>query len=131
MNKRQTIARVLVGLGCLNMLAGAMLHLLAGYPRVKSFLAASNLSAAMQEAMRAVFLMIGCMWIMVVIVTLIAAFTKTRIRKAIVLFCGLALLAQIPIWVHFMGWFIGNEMFLVSAMLIAGGGLLLPPVLSQ
>ena len=61
------------------------------------------------------------------VVTLIAAFTQTRIRKVLVLFCGLSLLAEIPVWVALMGWFIGNEMFLVSGILITLGGFVFPP----
>jgi hypothetical protein len=77
--------------------------------------------------MRAVFLMIGLMWIVIAVVTLIAAFTRTQIRRVLVLFCGLSHLSAIPLWVRLMGWFIGNEMFLLSAVLITCGGLLLPP----
>ena len=127
MNKRQTIAQLLVGLGSLNMLVGAGLHLFAGYPRVVAALAASNLSALMADATRSVFLMIGLTWIVIAVVTMIAAFTQTRIRKPLVLFCGFSLLAEIPIWVALMGWFIGNEMFVVSGVLITFGGFLLPP----
>ncbi len=126
-NKRQTIAQLLVGLGSLNMLVGAGLHLFAGYPRVVAALAASNLSALMADATRSVFLMIGLTWIVIAVVTMIAAFTQTRIRKPLVLFCGFSLLAEIPIWVALMGWFIGNEMFVVSGVLITFGGFLLPP----
>ena len=126
MNKRQIVAQLLVGLGSLNVLVGAGLHLLAGYPRLSVALAASNLSALLANAMRAVFLMIGFTWITIAVVTLIAAFTQTRIRRILVLFCGLSLLAQIPVWVELMGWFMGNEMFLLSGVLITFGGFLIP-----
>jgi hypothetical protein len=126
MNKRQIVAQLLVALGSLNMLLGAGLHLFAGYPRLSVALAASNLGGLLENAMRAVFLMIGLTWITIAVVTLIAAFTQTRIRKPLVLFCGLSLLAEIPIWVGLMGWFIGNEMFLLSGVLITFGGFLLP-----
>ncbi len=126
MNKRQIVAQLLVGLGSLNVLVGAGLHLLAGYPLVIAALAASNLNATMAHAMRAVFLIIGFTWITIAVVTLIAAFTQTRIRRILVLFCGLSLLAQIPVWVELMGWFIGNEMFLLSGVLITFGGFLIP-----
>jgi hypothetical protein len=127
MNKRQIVAQLLIGLGSLNMLLGAGLHLFAGYPLVVAGLAASNLDRELANAMRAVFLMIGLMWIVIAVVTLIAAFTRTRIRRVLVLFCGLSHLSAIPLWVRLMGWFIGNEMFLLSAVLITCGGLLLPP----
>jgi hypothetical protein len=125
--KRQIVAQLLVGLGSLNVLVGAGLHLMAGYPRVIAALAASNLTVLMANAMRAVFLIVGLAWITIAIVALIAAFTQTRIRRVLVLFCGFSLLAEIPIWVGLMGWFIGNEMFLLSGVLITFGGFLLPP----
>ncbi len=127
MKKRQIVAQLLVGLGSLNVLVGAGLHLMAGYPRVIAALAASNLTVLMANAMRAVFLIVGLAWITIAIVALIAAFTQTRIRRVLVLFCGFSLLAEIPIWVGLMGWFIGNEMFLLSGVLITFGGFLLPP----
>ena len=108
-------------------LAGAGLHLGAAYPRVSAALRASNLDGGLVQAMRAVFLMIACGWIVIAIATLIAAFTSTRIRKTMVLFCGFGLLLHIPIWVGMMGWFVGNEMFLVASGLIVCGGMLLPP----
>jgi hypothetical protein len=127
MRKRQNFAQFLVGLGSLTMLVGAGLHLTAGYHLASAALAASNLAPLLANAMRAVFLMIGISWILIAIITLIAAFTQTRIRKLLVLLCGLSLVAQIPLWVWLMGWFIGNEMFLASGILIALGGFLLPP----
>jgi hypothetical protein len=128
MSKRKKIARLLVGLGCFILLAGAILHLALGYPLVVATVAASNLNTEFKDAFRAVFLLLGCTWIVIAIVTLIAAFTETKIRKAIVLFCGLALLAQIPIWVRLMGWFIGNEIVVAAGALIACGGLIFLPL---
>ena len=127
MKKRQIVAQLLVGLGSLNVLVGAGLHLLAGYPLLSKALAASNLGGILGNAMRAVFLIVGMAWITIAIVALIAAWSQTRIRKVLVLFCGFSLLAEIPIWVSFMGWFIGNEMYLLSGILITLGGFLLPP----
>jgi hypothetical protein len=124
MNKPQRTARVLIGLGCLVLLVGATLHLIAAYPKVSAALASSNLNEALRNALRAVFLMIGLTWIIVAVVTLIATFARTRTSKLIILFCGFALLLQIPIWVSLMGWFVGNEMFLLGAALIVCGGLL-------
>ncbi len=124
MNKNQRIAQILIGLGCLVVLAGSTLHLIAAYPRVSAALATSNLNEDLRNALRAVFLMIGLTWIVVAVVTLIATFARTRTSKPIILFCGFALLLQIPIWVGLMGWFVGNEMFVLGAGLITCGGLL-------
>jgi hypothetical protein len=123
-NKHQRTAQILIGLGCLVLLVGSTLHLIAGYPRVSAALATSNLDEGLRNALRAVFLMIGLTWIVVAVVTLIAALVRSLTSKPIILICGFALLLQIPIWVGLMGWFVGNEMFLLGAGLIVCGGLL-------
>jgi hypothetical protein len=125
MKKRARLAQILIAAGCLIVLMGAGLHLTAGYPKLSAALTPSNLDTGLKNALRAVFLMIGYSWIMTAVVILIAGFTETRIRKAIVLFCGCTLLLQIPLWVGLMGWFIGNEMFAIAGVLIVCGGLLL------
>jgi hypothetical protein len=125
MNKRQRTAQILIGLGCLVVLVGSTLHLIAAYPRVSAALATSNLNEGLRNALRAVFLMIGLTWVVVAVVTLIATFARTQTSKPIILFCGFALLLQIPIWVDLMGWFVGNEMFVLGAGLIVCGGLLI------
>lgn len=124
MNKHQRAAQILIVLGCLVVLVGSSLHLVAAYPRVSAALATSNLNEGLRNALRAVFLMMGLTWIVIAVVTLIATFARTQTSKPIILFCGFALLLQIPIWVGLMGWFVGNEMFVLGAGLIVCGGLL-------
>lgn len=124
MNKHHRTAQSLVALGCLIVLAGSLLHLIAAYPRVSAALATSNLNDGLRNALRAVFFMIGLTWIIIAVVMLIATFARTATSKPTILFCGFALMLQIPIWVHLMGWFVGNEMFLAGAGLIVCGGLL-------
>jgi hypothetical protein len=126
MNSLQRTAQILIALGCLVVLVGSTLHLIAAYPRVSAALTVSNLDAGLRNALRAVFLMIGLTWIVVAVVTLIATFARTHTSKPIILFNGFALLLQIPIWVALMGWFVGNEMFVLGAGLIVCGGLLFP-----
>jgi hypothetical protein len=124
MSKHQRTAQILVALGCLVVLVGSGLHLGGGYPIVSGALVKSNLDDGIKNALRAVFLMIGVTWIVVALVTLIATFATTRTSKPVTLLCGFALLIQVPIWVNLMGWFVGNEMFLLGAGLIVSGGLL-------
>jgi hypothetical protein len=124
MNKHRKTAQSLVALGCLIVLIGSLLHLIVAYPRVSVALATSNLDENFRSALRAVFLMIGLTWIVIAVVTLIASFATSQTSKPIVLFCGFALLLQIPIWVGLMGWFVGNEMFVLGGGLIVCGGLL-------
>ena len=125
MNGRRKGASLLVGLGCAVLLTAATLHLIAGYPQVSSALRGSNLNMGLQAALRAVFLLIGWDWIATAIIVLIAAFTATRIRRALVLFCGFLLLFHAALMLAFLGWFVGSDMILASALLILCGGLLL------
>jgi hypothetical protein len=48
----------------------------------------------------------------------------TKLGKVIVLFCGFALLVNMVLILAFMGWFVGTDMVLASALMILCGGLL-------
>jgi hypothetical protein len=124
MNGRNKAARVLVTLGVIVLLAGALLHCVAAYPRVAPALRASNLNMTLQGALQTVFLLVGWDWMVIAVIVLIASFTATRIRKVIVVLCGFALLVTTAVMLTLIGWFIGTDMMLVSALTILCGGLL-------
>ncbi len=114
MNKRQRTAQSLVVLGSAIVLVASILHMAVAYPKVSAALIASNLDEVLRNALRAVFLMIGFSWIVITVVQLIGTFARAQANKPIVLFSGFALLLQVPVWVGLMGWFVGNEMFLLA-----------------
>lgn len=122
-SKFQKTGKILIALGCLIVLAGSGLHLIAGYPVISAALAISNLDVDLKKALRAVFLLTGFSWIAIAVVTLVVTFAKTQRSKPVALLCGFALLVQIPVWVGVMSWFVGNEMFAVAAFLLVCGGL--------
>jgi len=124
MNNRNRTARLLVAIGSIVLAAAAALHSLAGYPRVSSALNASNLIAPVPGALRAVFLLVGWDWIVIAVVALLVAFTETKLRKILVLICGVALLVAAGVILAFVGVFIGTEMIAAAAVFIILGGLL-------
>lgn len=123
MNARNNAARVLVILGAFVLFAAAALHFVA-FSRVSPVLNASNLSPALKPAFRVIFLSIAWHWIVIAIVALIAGLSQTRLRRVLVLFCGLALLFEAAAGASMMGFFIGNEMIGAAALLLVCGGLL-------
>ena len=107
------------------LIARAALHCFAGYRKLASpSLAASNLDPGLQAAFRVVFLSLGWHWFVTAIVALLAGITETRLRKTLVLFCGLAVLLEAGVGASMMGFFIGNEMIGAAALLLVCGGLL-------
>ena len=124
MNGRNKGARVFVILGSVVLLASAALHCFAGYSKVFPALAMSNLNPGLQAAFRAVFLSLGWHWLVTAIVALLAGVSETRLRKTLVLFCGLAVLLEAGVGASLMGFFIGNEMIGAAALLLVCGGLL-------
>lgn len=125
---RNTGARVLIALGCVDLTFSVALHWFGAYPHLSAALRASNLSTALQAALRAVFLLVGWNWIVIAIVAL-TAFTRTRLRKSLVMFCGIALFVETGFTLHFVGIFIGSELIGAAALLFFLGSLLLenPP----
>src|SRR6266700_1941567 len=113
MNGRNNAARILVALGAMDLIVAALLHL-SDYPKDLAAVSASNLGAPLQGAVRALYFLVGWNWIVIAIITLISAFTVTKLGKLIVLFCGFALLVNMAVTLAFMGWFVGTDMVLAS-----------------
>ena len=101
-----------------------MLHWFAGYSELFPGLIASNLNPRLQGAFRVVFLSLGWHWLVTAIVALLAGVTETRLRKILVLFCGLAVLLEAGVGASMMGFFIGNEMIGAAGLSLVCGGLL-------
>jgi hypothetical protein len=124
MNGRNKAARVFVISGSVVLAASAALHCFAGYSKVVPALATSNLDPGLQAALRVVFLSLGWHWFVAAIVALLAGITETRLRKTLVLICGLAVLLEAGVGAGMMGFFVGNEMIGAAALLLVCGGLL-------
>lgn len=124
MNGRNKAARVFVILGSVVLLASAALHCFGGYSKVFPALAMSNLNPGLQAAFRVVFLSLGWHWLVTAMVALLAGVSETRLRKTLVLFCGLAVLLEAGVGASLRGFFIGNEMIGAAALLLVCGGLL-------
>jgi hypothetical protein len=120
---RNKAARTAISLGAMILIAAALLHL-SDYTKDMRAASASNLSASMQGEMRSLFLLVGWNWLVLAIITLMSAVAVKEVRKSIVLFCGLAVLATVAVVLRSMGWFWGCGVLLSSALFILGGGLL-------
>jgi hypothetical protein len=124
MNGRNKAARIFVSLGSVVLFASAALHCVGGYKVGFPALNASNLNPGLQIGFRVVFLSLAWHWVVIAIVVLLAGFSETRLRKLLVLFCGLAVLLEAAVGAGVMGFFVGNEMIGASALLLVCGGLL-------
>jgi hypothetical protein len=123
MNGRNKAARILVGLGAIGLFATAVFHL-KDYPKDTPALSGSNLSAPLQAGFRAIYVLVGWNWIVVAVIALLAAFTEAKLRKVLVLFCGVAVLVETALTLAFMGVFLGTELMGAAALSIISGGLL-------
>jgi hypothetical protein len=124
MNGRSKVARIMVALGAVVLIAAALLHCGGAYPAVSAKVNASNLDAPLQKALRTVFLLVGWDWIVIAIIMLVSAFTVTTLRKVMVLVCGFSLLVTAAVMLGFLGWFVGTDMILASGLISVCGGLL-------
>jgi hypothetical protein len=127
MNIRMKVGRGLASAGILILLGGALLHLIAAYPQVSTGVLASNVTADLKPALRSVFLIVGWHWIILAAVAAVATFTRARVGKALVLICGFAILVDGIVMAALLGWFVGTDMILISALLILCGGFALDP----
>ncbi|HEV2135614.1 MAG TPA: hypothetical protein VGR47_15370 [Terracidiphilus sp.] len=127
MKTQNKIGRGLAGAGCVILFAGALLHLIAGYPLVSAGVLKSNLDAGLKPALRSVFLIVGWHWIVIAVIAAVAAFIRPRGGRVVVLICGFAILVDGALMAVFLGWFVGTNMILLSALLILCGGFVLAP----
>jgi hypothetical protein len=121
---RNKAARVLVVLGAILLFVSAAAHSVAYLKVFSPAIGVSNLQAAFQSAGRVAFLLMACDWIVIAIVALVATFSDARLRKALVLICGVAILAETALTVPFVGFFIGNELIGSAGFFLLVGGLL-------
>ncbi|HTU35603.1 MAG TPA: hypothetical protein VMF66_17495 [Candidatus Acidoferrum sp.] len=128
MNGKNKVARWLVGLGCLVLLASSILHCLAYVKFSRPAVAASNLPATLQSVFSVAFLSMAWSWLVLAIIVWLAAFHETQLRRPFVLICGFAVLLQAIFTLPFVGLFIGNELIGAASLLIIAGGFAFEPV---
>ena|SRR5438105_5744663 len=122
MSKRNQAARTLVILGSGVLFVAVVLHCLA-YMKFSPGVGASNLPPALQSVARVGFLAMPWDWIVIATIALVATFGETRLRKALVLICGLAILAETALTLGFVDFFIGNELLATAGVLLLCGGI--------
>lgn len=111
-------------LGATVLFVTAAVHSIAYQKFFSPTVGASNLPALFQSAGRVAFLLMACDWIVIAVVALVATFVDTRLRKTLVLICGLAVLAETAFTAAFLGFFIGNELIGSAGLFLLVGGLL-------
>jgi hypothetical protein len=124
MSGRNKAAFAFVILGSVALFASAALHLFGGYTQIFPLYAASNLNPRLKAAFQVVFLSLGWHWAVIAVVALLAGATETRLRKVLVLTCGLAMLIEAGVGASMMGLFIGNELIGTAALLLVCAGAL-------
>jgi hypothetical protein len=126
MKGRKRTAQVLAILGSVILFAGAALHSVLGSRVVFAALDASNGPPDIVHGLKAVWLIVAWHWTVIGIVAIAAAFSQLRIRRAVVLLCGIVLLADGAGMYAALGIFIGNAMIFAAAIAFLAGAALFP-----
>ena|SRR5690348_2660680 len=131
MDTRTETARWLNRLGCLVLVASAIMHCVAYVKIASPAVLASNLPRPFQSVFTVAFLSMAWSWFVLAIIASLAGVQETKLRKPIVLICGFAVLIQAIFTVPFTGFFIGNEMIGAASLLMIAGGFAFAPVRSR
>jgi len=118
---RRTVSRTLVTLGCLVLLAAAVMHGVAYQKFSAPAVHASNLPMVLQSVFEVAFLSMAWSWFVFAIIVLVVTFGETRVGKLVALICAFAVLIQAIFTVPMVGFFIGNEMIGAASLLIIIG----------
>lgn len=111
-------------LGATVLFVSAAVHSFAYLKIFSPAIGASNLGVPFQSAGRVAFLLMAFDWIAIAVVALVASFGDSRIRKALILICGLAIVAETALTAAFIGFFIGNELIGSAGLFLLLGGVL-------
>jgi hypothetical protein len=121
---RRTASRTLVMLGCIVLLAAAVMHCFAYLKFAAPAVHGSNLPIALQSVFEVAFLSMAWSWTVLALIVLVVTLREARLGKAIALICGFAVLVQAVFTVPIVGFFIGNEMIGAASLLIIIGSFL-------
>lgn len=114
-------------LGAVVLFVSAAIHCVAYLKVFSRTVGASNLQGPFQSVGRLAFLLMAWDWVIIAAVALVATFGEARLRKALVLICGLAILAETALAVAFIGFFIGSELIGTAGLFLVAGGLAFDP----
>jgi len=126
MQNRKRIAQVLVALGSLVLFAACALHGIFGYRGVFDALRGTTAPQDVVRGLKAVWFIIAWHWAVIGIVALVAAFSRSQLRRVIVLMCGIVVMADAAGMYAALGVFIGNEVIFTSALMLLAGAALFP-----
>ena len=127
---RNKVALWLVRIGCLVLVVSGIMHCIA-YVKTAPAVTASNLPATLQSVYTIAFLSMAWSWFVLAVIASLAGVQETKLRKPILLICGIAVLIQAIFTLPFVGFFIGNEMIGAASILIIAGGFAFAPVRSR
>lgn len=123
--RNQKVIRVLAAVAALVLVGTAVLHAVAGYPRVSQALAATNLKPSVVTVLRGFWISSSVHWVIAAVIGVVAAFgAKERYRAMILLLVALVPGIDAVITLFGLGLFPGNGLLLAaSALLIAAATL--------
>ena len=124
MQNRKRVAQALIVLGSLVLFLVGAVHGLAGYPQISGALAGTAIPGKIIGGLKLVWLLASWHWITLGIIALVLAFSKTALRRALLLLCGFIVLADAALAFAAVGPFIGDELLTVAAIALLAGAAL-------
>ncbi len=124
MKNRERTARGLVVIASLILFASAALHDFTGYPMLSRALATANLKPFLQGSFRAFWLLVAWHWIAIGVIALVVSYRGTKLRRFVVLMCGLLPLVDAIGTIIAVGLFFGNATLSLAALALLAAAVL-------
>src|SRR5712692_3172541 len=116
MRNRERAARGLVFIGSFILFAPAAVLDFADSPMLSRAVGTANLKPFLEGSLRAFWHLLSWHWVVIGVVALVVSHGGTKLRKFVVLLCGLLVLMDSIGTIIAVGLFFGNEMLSVAAL---------------
>ncbi|SRR5712692_8723302 len=124
MRNRERAARGLVFIGSFILFAQAALRDFTDYPFLSRALGTANLRPFQEGSLRALWLLLSWHWFVIGVVALGVSYGGMKLRRFVVLLCGLLALMDAIGTTIAVGLFLGNEMLSVAALALLSAAVL-------
>lgn len=126
MRNRRGVAQVLVVIGNIALFYLAYGHWQHGLPSVSKIVADANAPRFFAVGMKVLWVLVSWHWIVFGLMALVASFGRSAPHRAVLSLCGIAVLVDAAATFAGMGWFRGNELMFIAAIVFLAASVIFP-----
>lgn len=126
MRNRRGVAQVLVVIGNIALFYLAYGHWQHGLPSVSKIVVDAHAPRFFAVGMKVLWVLVSWHWVAFGVIALAASFGRSAPHRTVLSLCGLAVLVDAAATYAGMGWFRGNELLIIAAIVFLAASVIFP-----